>query len=201
MDRDWRLEGPGDITVLLTRWRDGRSGALDDVIVATYPRLRRLAESFLRRESPGHTIQATALVHEIYLLLLRQRKVEFADRSHFYATAAALMRAILRDWARDKSAQKRGGDAMRVPLSEDLSWVDADSTEFLDLDVALTELEQLDERKARLIELKTFLGCSTEEAAEHLGVSKATADRELRLAKAWLYQRLRGTAAPIEQAD
>jgi RNA polymerase sigma factor (TIGR02999 family) len=192
------LEGPGDITALLAAWRDGRPGALDDVIVVTYPKLRKLAESFLRRESPGHTIQATGLVHEIYLLLLRQRKVAFEDRGHFYATAAGLMRAILRDWARDKGAQKRGGDAVRVPLSEDLSWVDADSTEFLDLDVALAELERLDERKARLIELKTFLGCSTEEAAEQLAISKATADRDLRLAKAWLYQRLRGVAQPQE---
>jgi RNA polymerase sigma factor (TIGR02999 family) len=192
------MEGPGDITTLLARWRDGRPGAFDDVIVATYPRLRSLAESFLRRESSGHTIQATGLVHEIYLLLLRQRKVEFEDRRHFYATAAGLMRGILRDWARGKSAQKRGGEAVRVPLSEDLSWVDADSPEFLDLDIALTELERLDERKAHLIELKTFLGCSTEEAAEQLGISKATADRDLRLAKAWLYQRLRGTAAPME---
>jgi RNA polymerase sigma factor (TIGR02999 family) len=195
---DWLMDKPEDITTLLVRWRDGKPGALDDVIVATYPRLRKLAESFLRRESPGHTIQATALVHEIYLLLLRQRKVEFEDRGHFYATAAGLMRAILRDWARGKGARKRGGEAVRVPLSEDLSWVDADSPEFLDLDMALTELEQLDERKARLIELKTFLGCSTEEAAEQVGISKATADRDLRMAKAWLYQRLRGVTAPTE---
>jgi RNA polymerase sigma factor (TIGR02999 family) len=198
MVRDWLMDNPEDITTLLVRWRDGKPGALDDVIVATYPRLRKLAESFLRRESPGHTIQATALVHEIYLLLLRQRKVEFEDRSHFYGAAAALMRAILRDWARAKGAMKRGEKPVRVPLSEDLSWVDADSAEFLDLDAALTELEQLDERKARLIELKTFLGCSTAEAAEQLGISKATADRDLRLAKAWLFQRLRGTGAPVE---
>ncbi len=186
------MENPDDITRLLNHWRDGRAGALDDVVVATYPRLRKLAESFLRRESPGHTIQATGLVHEIYLLLLRQRKVDFADRTHFFATAAGLMRAILRDWARGKAALKRGGEAVRVPLSDDLSWVDADGSDFLDLDTALTELEQLDERKARLIELKTFLGCSTEEAADQMGISKATADRDLRLAKAWLYQRLRG---------
>ena len=184
--------------MLLAHWRDGRPGALDDVIVATYPRLCKLAESFLRRESPGHTIQATGLVHEIYLLLLRQRKVDFADRAHFYATAAGLMRAILRDWARGKGALKRSAGAARVPLSDDLSWVDADSPEFLDLDMALTELEQLDERKARLIQLKAFLGCSTEEAAAQLGISKATADRDLRLAKAWLYHRLRGAAGPIE---
>src|SRR5262245_61815011 len=113
MVRDRLMPHPEDLTTLLARWRDGRPGALDDVIVATYPRLRKLAESFLRRESPGHTIQATALVHEIYLLLLRQRKVDFADRSHFYGAAAALMRTILRDWARGKGAQKRGGDAVR----------------------------------------------------------------------------------------
>lgn len=192
------MEPSGDITTLLQHWREGRPGALDGVFAATYPRLRKLAASFLRRESPGHTMQATGLVHEIYLVLLHQRKVEFADRAHFYSTAAGLMRAILRDWARDKNALKMGGGAVRVPLSEDLSWVDAGSAEFLDLDAALTELEQLDERKARLIELKTFLGCSTEEAAEQLGISKATADRDLRLAKAWLYQRLRGAAAPMQ---
>jgi RNA polymerase sigma factor (TIGR02999 family) len=191
------MENPGDITVLLEHWRDGKPGALDDVISATYPRLHQLAESFFRRESPGHTIQATGLVHEIYLLLLRQRKIDFANRQHFYAIAAGLMRAILRDWARNKAALKRGGDATRVPLCEeieDLFRVDANGPEFLDLDIALTELEQLDQRKARLVELKAFLGCSTEEAADQLGISKSTADRDLRMARAWLYQRLRGAS-------
>ena len=185
--------GPGaEITQLLGRWKEGQPGAFDELIAAAYPRLRRLADSFVRRELPGQTIQATGLVHETYLVLLRQRKIDLKDRSHFYGLAAALMRMILRDHARDRSASKRGGNLARIPLSDDLHWVDAASDDLLDLDRALTELEQLDARKTRLMELKTYLGCSTEEAAEQLGISKATADRDLRLAKAWLYHRLRG---------
>ena len=192
------MEPSGDITRLLARWRRGEPGALDELIVSTYPQLRKLADAFLRRESGGHTIQATGLVHEIYLALVRRKTVSFEDRGHFYSLVALMMRNVLCDRAREKGAQKRGSDAVRVPLSDELYWVNADSTELLDLDAALTELEGLDERKARLVELKTYLGCSTEEAAEHLGISKATADRDLRMARAWLYQRLRGGSPGIE---
>ena len=182
---------PGeDITQLLHSWKGGDGKSLDDLLSISYSKLHSIATSFLRRERPGHTLQATGLVHELYLVLLTRKSIDLESRDHFYSFAAYMMRLILRDWARNRLAQKRGGDAVRVPLSDDLHWVNADSEELLDLDRALTELDGLDHRKAELIQLKTFLGFSTEEAAASLGISKATADRDLRLAKAWLYERL-----------
>ena len=182
---------PGeDITQLLHSWKGDDGKSLDDLLSISYSKLHSIATSFLRRERPGHTLQATGLVHELYLVLLTRKSIDLESRDHFYSFAAYMMRLILRDWARNRLAQKRGGDAVRVPLSDDLHWVNADSEELLDLDRALTELDGLDHRKAELIQLKTFLGFSTEEAAASMGISKATADRDLRLAKAWLYERL-----------
>lgn len=181
----------GDITALLQSWRRGETQALEQLLPVVYPQLRRLAGAFMRREAGGHTLDATSLVHEVYLRLVHQRKAEFEDRNHFYSFAARLMRMILRDWARDRKAAKRGDGAARIPLSDFLAWVDAGSDDILDLDKALDELEALDERKVRLLELKVYLGCSTAEAAQLAGISKATADRDLQMAKAWLYRRLR----------
>ena len=182
---------PGeDITQLLHSWKGDDGKSLDDLLSISYSKLHSIATSFLRRERPGHTLQATGLVHELYLVLLTRKSIDLESRDHFYSFAAYMMRLILRDWARNRLAQKRGGDAVRVPLSDDLHWVNADSEELLDLDRALTELDGLDHRKAELIQLKTFLGFSTEEAAASMGISKATADRDLRFAKAWLYERL-----------
>jgi RNA polymerase sigma factor (TIGR02999 family) len=183
-----------EITALLRSWRDGSAGALEALVPVVYPRLRRLAAAFMRREAGDHTLDATGLVHELYLQLLQQRKASFDDREHFYSFAAWLMRLILRNWARDRRAQRRGSGAPHVPLSEFVAWVDAGSDDMLDFDRALGELERLDPRKVALLELKVFLGCSTAEAAELVGVSKATADRELQMAKAWLYRRLRQPA-------
>lgn len=182
----------GEITTLLRAWRAGDSEALDRLVPLVYPKLRRIAAAFLRRETPGHTLDATGLVHELYFRIVNQRQATFDDRQHFYSFAAHVMRRVLRDWARDRSAQKRGGHADRVPLSEFLAWIDAASEEMIDLSTALDELESLDARKVRLLELKVFLGCSTSEAAEIIGISKATADRDLQLTKAWLFRRLRG---------
>lgn len=185
---------PHDITQLLQGWGLGDRDAFQKLVPLAYPHLKRVAGSFLRRERPGHTLQATALVHELYLVLVRQRKVELKDRQHFFTFAARLMRMILRDSARDHVAGKRGAGAPHVPISDDLPWLDFNGPELLDLDQALEELEGLDPRKAQLIELRQFLGCTADETAEILGVSKATVDRELRMVKAWLYQRLRGTS-------
>jgi len=189
-----------DITQLLHGWSLGNREAFEKLMPLAYPQLKRVAGSFLRRERPGHTLQATALVHELYLVLLRQRQVELKDRHHFFTFAARLMRFILRDWARDHRAEKRGGGAIHVPLSEDLPWLNANGEGILDLETALGELEQLDARKAQLVELRHYLGCTAEEAADVLGISKATVDRELRMVKAWLYQRLRG-APPGNNPD
>ena len=193
MDPLHHEEPSDDITRLIRAWRTGETSSVTGLIEVAYPKLKRLAETLLQRETPGHTLQATGLVNELYLMLVKQRNTAFESRGHFYSFAVFLMRTILRDWARDRKALKRGGErAVRIPLSPDLAWIDAGSEEMLDLDTALEELEVDQPRKVRLIELTAFLGCTTVEAAEIVGVSKPTADRELRVARAWLYRRLRG---------
>lgn len=183
---------PSEITSLLQRWKAGDSGALREIATAAYDDLHAIAFGYLRRERPGHTLQATGLLNELYLRLAGVRGVELADRRHFFAFAARLMRAILTDHARRSHSQKRGAGAVRVPLHEQIAWVDAAGDEMVALDLALEQLEELDERKARVIELRFFLGCSTEETAELLEVSTATVDRDLAFARTWLYRKLAG---------
>jgi len=129
-------------------------------------------------------------VNELYLRLSQVRGVQLTDRRHFYAFAAQLMRMILIDHARQSHAQKRPGSDIRVPLHAEMAWIDASSEEMLALDAALDQLEAVDERKVRVLELRFFLGCTNEEAAQVLNVSRATVDRDLEFAKAWLYRRL-----------
>jgi RNA polymerase sigma factor (TIGR02999 family) len=184
----------GEITTLLDAWRSGEPAALDHLLVEAYPRLHHLADVFLVRERNGATLQATELVNELYITLTRQRNITFRSRTEFYSFAAYLIRLMLRTRARDRKAQKRGAGGLRVPLSEDLSWVDVTGPEILDLDRALDELAKLNERKARLVELTAFLGFSSADAAALLGISKATADRDLRFTRAWLFDRLQGSS-------
>jgi RNA polymerase sigma factor (TIGR02999 family) len=139
-----------------------------------------VASSYLARERPGHTLQATGLVHELFLKLLNARSVTYLDRTHFFTFAAKVMRRILVDHARRSKSQKRGEGADRVVLAGDLAWVDVRSEEMMALDSALDELAELDELKVRILELRYFLGATGEEAAEMLGVSKATVDRSVR---------------------
>jgi len=183
----------GDITVLLDSWRRGELEALKKLVTISYPRLHSLADEFLRRETPGHTLQATALVNELYIVLARQRKIDPQDRQEFYSFAAYLIRLLLCNRARDRNTVKRGSGGVRVPLTDELAWIDAASDDLLDLDAALSELSALHPRKVQLMELIAFLGYSTEEAADLLGVSKRTADRDLRFTRAWLYARVRGS--------
>ena len=183
---------PSEITRLLHRWQVGDREALGALASAAYNNLRAIAAGYLRRERSGHTLQATGLVNELYLRLAQIRSVQLEDRRHFYAFAAQLMRLILIDHARQARAGKRPGSHARVPLHEEIAWVDATSDEMLDLDVALNELEAVAERKVRVLELRYFLGCTNEEAAQVLGVSRPTIDRDLEFAKAWLYRRLAG---------
>jgi RNA polymerase sigma factor (TIGR02999 family) len=180
---------PSEITALLHRWKEGDREALASLASTAYPDLRAIAANYLRRESPGHTLQATGLVNELYVRLAQLRTVRLADRWHFYGFAAQLMRMILIDHARQAHALKRPGSATRVPLHEEMAWIDASSAEMLDLDAALNQLETIDKRKVRVIELRFFLGCTNDETAELLGVSGATVDRDLEFAKAWLYRR------------
>lgn len=180
---------PSEITALLHRWKEGDREALASLAAAAYPNLRAIAAGYVRRESPGHTLQATGLVNELYLKLAQLKSVKLIDRRHFFAFAAQLMRMILIDHARQAQAQKRPTSASRVPLHEEMAWIDASSVEMLDLDAALNQLEAIDERKVRVLELRFFLGCTNDETADLLGVSPVTVDRDLEFAKAWLYRR------------
>lgn len=178
------------ITLLLRKWGDGDPGALDELIPLLYPQLRLVAAAYTGREQRKDLMQPTALVHELYFKLIQQRKVAWEDRRHFYVFAARAMRMILIDHARSQRAQMRGSGIDRVPLTENLAWVEIGSAEMIDLDRALEALAELDPRKVKLVEIRYFLGCSAEETAELLGISKATVDRELRFIKAWLFERL-----------
>jgi RNA polymerase sigma factor (TIGR02999 family) len=184
--------GSDDLTQMLRRWTAGDADALDRLVSDVYPDLHTMAARFLSRERPG-TLQATALVHDLYLKLLKQRPGHFENRRAFFGFAASVMRHILVDHVRARRSQKRGADRERVPLSDELSFVDADSDELLDLTTAIDELRTIDPRKAELVELCAFLGCSRAEAADVLGVSLPTVKRDFRMVRAWLADRLRLT--------
>jgi RNA polymerase sigma factor (TIGR02999 family) len=190
----------GEITVLLGKWRDGEASAFEQLMPLVYPHLRDVAAAYVRRERNPDVMQATALVHELYLRLLNQKKADWEDRRHFYTFAAKVMRMILIDHARGNRAQSRGGGAERVPLSDDVPWVDIGSPELLDLNRALEELGELDPYKVQLVELRYFLGCTADETADILQSSKATVDRELRFIKSWLYRRVYPGAAENAKA-
>jgi RNA polymerase sigma factor (TIGR02999 family) len=160
------------------------------VIDAVYIELRRLARHHLRREHPGHTLQTTALVHEAYLQLVGQRRVEWHSRAHFFGVAAHLMRRILVEHARRASALKRGGDDVRVPLHSEIAAATDRDIGVVALDDALNTLAALDPQQSRVVELRFFGGLSVEETAHVLGVSPRTIKREWRLAKAWLQREL-----------
>ena len=182
--------GKGEITLLLAKWKDGEPSAFDELMPLVYPHLRQVAAAYVGRERNPDVMQATALVHELYLRLLNQKKADWDDRRHFYTFAAKVMRMILIDHARGNQTQMRGGGAQRVPLSDDLPWVDIGSPELLDLNRALDELSGLDTYKTQLVELRYFLGCTAEETASVMQISKATVDRDLKFVKSWLYRRV-----------
>ena len=184
---------PGEITSLLLQWQEGDREALAALASLAYHDLHAIAMGYLRRENPNLTLQATALVNELYIRLAQQRSVQFVDRTHFYTFAAMMMRRILSDHARRSHARKRPGDGyIRVPLHEEMAWIDAAGEDMMALDHALTELEALDPRTVRAVELRFFLGCTHEEAAELLHVSRATIERDVEYARAWLFRRLTG---------
>lgn len=182
--------GGGEITLLLAKWRDGEPFAFEQLMPLVYPHLREVAAAYVRRERNPDVLQATVLVHELYLRMLNQKKAAWEDRGHFYTFAAKVMRMILIDHARGNQAEMRGGGAQRVPLSNDLPWVDIGSSKLLDLNRALDELNELDSYKVQLVELRYFLGCTSEETADLMQVSKATVDRDLKFVKSWLYRRV-----------
>jgi RNA polymerase sigma factor (TIGR02999 family) len=179
-----------DVTALLLSWRHGDAEALDHLVPLVYDELRRVARRHLRREQPGHALQATALVHEVYLRLVDVERLTLQNRTHFFAVAAKLMRQILVDHARRQHAGKRGGGATMVSLEGVSPAAQPPSVDVLALDQALKALSAIDARQGGVVELRFFAGLDIDEAAEALGISAATVEREWALAKAWLYRRL-----------
>jgi RNA polymerase sigma factor (TIGR02999 family) len=182
--------GPGEITQLLGRWEQGDPGAVDSLAPLVYDQLRAIAEAFLRNERPDHTLQATAVVNEVFMDLLRMRGLAINDRSHFFAFAAQLTRRVLIDSARKAKAEKRGMGWTRIPLDAELAWLSSETPESLDLSRGLNQLGEFDAGKTRAIELHYFLGCTVEETAEVMQVSKSSVERSLRFSVAWLRGRL-----------
>ncbi len=181
---------PHEVTQLLLDWRNGHQGALDKLTPLIYSELRRLAESYLRRERAHHTLQATALVNEAFLQLLGAHQMDWQNRAHFFGIAARLMRQILVDHARAHAASKRGSGQEALPLDEALEVPGGRAADVVALDDALRDLAAFDERKSRVIEVRYFGGLSIEETAEVIGISVATVRRELRMAEAWLYRQM-----------
>jgi len=179
----------GEVTRLLQAWGEGDATARDRLIPVVYAELRRRAAAYLRRERSGHTLRPTDLVHETYLRLCEQES-GWQNRDQFFGVASRLMRRILVDHARARGAAKRGA-GLHVTLAESQAPAAANEPDVLDLDAALDELTAIDEAQARLVELRYFGGLTLEETASLLGMSRATASREWRTAKAWLYRRLR----------
>jgi RNA polymerase sigma factor (TIGR02999 family) len=183
---------PGEITRLLLEWKRGEPAAFDRLMPLVYPRLRQIAVAYIRRERNPGVLQATALVHEVYLRLVGQKKAECTDRAHFYTFAAKVMRRILMDYARSGGAQRRGGGGEHVPLNDQIPWVQIGDESMMELNRALDELEAIDPRKVQLVELRFFLGCTAEETSEILQISIATVNREAKFVKGWLYRRITG---------
>lgn len=180
------------VTRLLVEWQNGDQKALDSLIPLVYQELRAIAGRYLSRESPGHTLQSTALVHEAYFKLIGQRRVRWQNRAHFFGIAAQMMRRILIDHARHQAREKRGGPASKLSLDEAMAATETQiDVDLLVLDDALTALAQIDPRGARIIELRFFSGLSLEETAEVVGVSSGTVKRDWSAARAWLYREMR----------
>lgn len=178
-----------DVTMLLQQWRGGSHEALDELMPIVYEELRRLAARCLRSERPGHTLRATALVHEAYLRLM-DADVGWQDQAHFYAVAARVVRRILVEYARTRGRQKRGYGEPMVPLDEAVVVGPEASSTILDLDEALQRLAVLDPRKSEIVQMLFFGGLTYDETAAALDISPATVHRELKLAKAWLHREL-----------
>jgi RNA polymerase sigma-70 factor (ECF subfamily) len=184
-----------DPTALLSKARTGDEKAISKLMPLVYDELRRLAASYIRRERPGQTLQATALVNEAYIRLISERAHNWQNRSHFLAIAALSMRQILVQRARRRNAAKRGGDPERITLDEQLlpaAHGGPGDLDVLALDTALDKLAALDERQAKVVELRYFGGLTVEETAEALAISPATVKRHWMLARAWLKRELTG---------
>jgi RNA polymerase sigma factor (TIGR02999 family) len=181
------MQNPRDITQLLQDWSNGKSEVLEDLMPLVYDELRQQAVQFLRKERPDHTLQATALIHEAYLKLIGQKDVEWQNRNHFFAIASTAMRRILVDHARERQREKRGGSEENLQLELALNISASEKNiDLIALDEALNRLAKMNERQARVVELRYFSGLNNDETAEVLGVSNATVRNDWNIAKAWL---------------
>ena len=187
----------GEVTQLLTRWREGDREALDTLAPIVHSELRQIADGYLRRERSGHTLQPTALVNEAWLRLVRQEQPSFENRKRFFALAAQMMRHVLVDYARAARSGKR--DATRVTMHEPFGAAPADFEQFLALDEALEQLARVSGRQAKIIEMRYFGGLTGEEIAELLSVSPATISREQTAAEAWLSRAITAGARTAEK--
>jgi RNA polymerase sigma-70 factor, ECF subfamily len=181
-----------DLTVLLKAWSAGDQRALDELAPRVFKELHRRAVRQMAGERPGHTLQATALINEAYVRLIDWKGVQWQNRAHFFAVCAQFMRRILVDMARAKRGLKRGGNAEETNLDEAVVFRPQRARDLVQLDEALTELEKIDSRKSRVVELRFFGGLSVEETALILQLSERSVLREWNLAKAWLYREIRG---------
>lgn len=189
-----------DVTQLLVSWSNGDRVALDALTPVVYDELRKLAHRYLMRERHDHTLQSTALVHEAYMRLIDQKNVQWQNRAHFFGVAAQMIRRILCDHARAHQTAKRGGGAAKLSLDEALAVPGGRDLNIVALDEALRQLEELDPKQSRIIELRFFTGLSIEETAEVMGISPATVKREWTTARAWLFRELqRGGVTTLEE--
>ena len=180
-----------EITRILKSWSGGNREAVDDLMPLVYDELHKVAAQYLRRQRPDHTLQPTALVNEAYLKLIDISDVDWQDRAHFFAFASQTMRHILVDYARAQLREKRGGAAQRLSLDEAISYSKDTEVDLLSLDEALRELEAIDEKQSKIVELRFFGGLTVEETAVVLKISPATVKREWRIAKAWLHRKIK----------
>ncbi|HBY61057.1 MAG TPA: RNA polymerase subunit sigma-70 [Solibacterales bacterium] len=179
---------PSNVTQLLVDWSKGNRQALEQLMPLVYDELRRLADFYLRRERAGHTLQGTALVHEAYLRLVDQNRVQWQNRAHFFGVAAQMLRRILVDHARAHRTAKRGGGALTLALDEAIGAPEQKDLDLVALDDALNGLSQMDAQQAKIVELRYFSGLTIEETAEVLDISPATVKRDWVVAKAWLFR-------------
>ena len=190
-----------EVTRLLLAWRAGERAALDRLVPVVYEELRRMAHARMRAESPGrHTLQTTGLVHEAFVRLVDGTRVDWRNRTHFYALCARLMRRILVDRARERHADKRGGGARLVPLADAAGAVAARDADLLALEEALGRLAESDRRKAQVVELRYFGGLTVEETADALGLSPETVKRDWKVARLWLAKRLMSDPRTVRRA-
>ena len=185
-------EATGDLTLLLNRMQEGDPVAAEEAASRVYGELHRIASREMRRERPGHTLQTTALVNEVYLRLAAAGSLQIQSRAHFMAVASQQMRRILVDHARSAGAQRRGGGAIQIGLDEARAGVDGRSLDLLLLDESLAEFERIEPRAARVVELRYFGGYTDMEVVEALGVSLATVRRDWEFARSWLFRRMQG---------